>query len=532
MANWAIHKFGGSSLADADCFARVVDILAQTRESAGDVNLGVVVSAMGGMTDRLLKLAAIAESDTEAALAELHELGERYSAAAEALLPNGPRVVILDQWSADQAALREQLGVIHREHASSFHRDVVASYGEVWSARLLGAALEERLGSGTACEWLDAREVLVVRHSEMGPQVIWEQAQRKFDRRYGDFGGVVAITGFVAVDERGEATTLGRNGSDYSAAIFAALAQADELTIWTDVDGVLSGDPRRVPEAHVIAELSYNEAMELAYFGAKVLHPQTMGPAVASSIPVNIRNTFAPEAPGSRISARSLADAGIKGVTAVDDVAVINVEGSGMIGVPGTADRLFAALKEADVSVTLISQASSEHSICLAVPQSLAERARRVISEAFVAELESGQIQRVEVTDQQSIVAVVGDNMAGMPGIAGQFFGTLGSAGINVRAIAQGSSERNISAVVNSAESTRALRAVHAGFYLSAKTLSIGLLGPGNVGGVLLEQIRRRGQSLRERFNLDLRVRGIASFQRPAVGSAADRPRRLARRLC
>ena len=226
----------------------------------------------------------------------------------------------------------------------------------------------------------------------------------------------------------------------------------------------MSADPNRVPEAQVIDQMTYNEAMELAYFGAKVIHPQTLGPVVENDIPVYIRNSKNPSHEGSRIAAdAALADA-IKGITAIGNMALVNLEGSGMIGVPGTADRLFASLKEAGVSVTLISQASSEHSICIAVPQDLAERARQVVTDAFAEELASGQIQSVDVTDGQSIVAVVGDGMAGTPGVAARFFGTLGRAGINIRAIAQGSSERNISAVVDSDEATRALRAAHSGF--------------------------------------------------------------------
>lgn len=508
---WKIHKFGGTSLADADCFKQVAGLLSQARERAPAVSLGVVVSAMGGMTDKLYRLSVMAEGDDDGFIGGLQAIGERYSKAAKDLLAGDALVALLDAWSVDAGLIHQQLVEIARvKSAPQRVRDVVAGFGEIWSARLLAAVLAETLGRERAGTWIDARQVLVVRQGELGPLVMWEESQRRFDDLVDkNFDGVAVITGFNAVDEEGLPTTLGRNGSDYSAAIFAALSGADGLTIWTDVDGVLSGDPRRVPEAQIISALSYNEAMELAYFGAKVIHPQTMGPAVENGVSISIRNTFEPEKPGSRISSRSDADAVIKGVTAVDDMAIINLEGAGMIGVPGTADRLFAALKQADVSVTLISQASSEHSICIAVPRSLAERARQVISDAFADELAAGQIQNIDVTDAQSIVAVVGDNMAGTPGVAARFFGALGSAGINVRAIAQGSSERNISAVVDTADSTRALRAVHSGFYLSAKTLSIGLLGPGNVGGSLLNQISRRSEWLRDRFNLDLRIRAI-----------------------
>jgi aspartokinase/homoserine dehydrogenase 1 len=516
-SGFRIHKFGGSSLSDAACFRRVADIVL----AAAGKQVGVVVSAMGGMTDRLLRLTAEAERDDKAFVAEIEELGDRYAAAARDLLEGDIRVEILDQWSQDARELRDILmSIAAVKSAPQSNRDIVAGYGELWSARLLAAFLAQTAPAGRDVRWLDARRFITVRQSELGPAVVWKDAQRKFDKLIGDFGdGIVVITGFIAADEEGRQTTLGRNGSDFSAAIVAALAKADELTIWTDVDGVMSGDPNRVPEAQIIGSLTYNEAMELAYFGARVLHPQTLGPVIENDIPVLIRNTFAPERPGSRIG--GVPDAGdnqIKGITAIDGMALVNLEGTGMIGVPGTADRLFAALKRAGVSVTLISQASSEHSICIAVPQGLAEQAQRVVSEAFAEELAGGQIQRVDVSNDQSIIAVVGDNMAGAAGLAGRFFGTLGRAGINVRAIAQGSSERNISAVVNTEDATRALRAVHSGFYLSAKTLSIGLIGPGLVGGTLLDQIERRGQRLRDDFNLDLRIRAIARSRHMLLG--------------
>ncbi len=316
-------------------------------------------------------------------------------------------------------------------------------------------------------------------------------------------------------------TTLGRNGSDYSAAIFASLANAAALSIWTDVDGVMSADPNRVPEARVIDQLTYNEAMELAYFGAKVIHPQTMSPAIAREIPIWIRNTFDTTARGSRIGAPRGGDVGIKGVTSVDDVALVNLEGAGMIGVPGTADRLFGALRDAGVSVVLISQASSEHSICFAIPSSNAGQVEAVVRRAFRAELEQGLIQSVEVQRDCSIIAVVGDGMAGLPGIAAKFFGTFGAAGISVRAIAQGSSERNISAVIDRDDETRALRAAHSGFYLSAKTISVGLIGPGKVGGALLDQVAAQYQRLHDDFGLDFRVRAIATSSRMHLAERA-----------
>lgn len=512
---WKIHKFGGSSVADTACFRRVGDIIA----SQPGERLGVVVSAMRGVTDSLLHLVSLAVRNDRSYLDELHEIGKRYADTARELVSGDARVTLLDGWSDDAGHIEEILNaVVLAVSAPQRTSDVVAGYGEIWSARLLAAYLGQRL-DGRAGTWVDARKVVTVRHGELGPAVQWDVSREKW-RTVLDEGmsDIVVITGFIASDAEGLQTTLGRNGSDFSASIFAALTAAAELTIWTDVDGVMSADPNRVPEARVIDCLSYNEAMELAYFGAKVIHPQTLGPAVDCDVPVLIRNTFRPELPGSYIRADARSTELIKGITAVGGMSLVNLEGAGMIGVPGTADRLFAALRTAGVSVTLISQASSEHSICIAVPEELAERAKAVITDAFVQELASGQIQSVDTSGAQSIIAVVGDGMAGSPGIAGKFFGTLGRAGINVRAIAQGSSERNISAVVDTADATRALRAVHSGFYLSAKTISIGLIGPGTVGSTLLGQLGRQRVRLREEFNLDLRIRAIARSRTMLLG--------------
>lgn len=504
---WKIHKFGGSSLADAACFRRVANIVLAMPQD----RVGVVVSAMGGMTNQLLALTELAEQGSAFA-SDLEDIRQRYVETASELVSGDPLTSILDDWQEDAREIENILSaMIKIGSAPDKSSDIISGYGEIWSARLLAAFLGKEAGFEKAGRWIDARQVISVRHSDLGPAVLWDESKVAFASVLEkDFTGIAVITGFIAVDEEGQQTTLGRNGSDFSAAIFAALAEADELDIWTDVDGVMSADPNRVPDAEIIHSLSYNEAMELAYFGAKVIHPQTLGPVIDNEIAVVIRNSFAPEHPGSRISTVTEPDGAIKGITAVGGMALVNIEGAGMIGVPGTADRLFASLKDAGVSVTLISQASSEHSICIAVPGDLAEKARDVISIAFKDELAGGQIQNVEITPEQSIVAVVGDGMAGHPGVAARFFANLGRSGINVRAIAQGSSERNISAVIDSADVTRALRAVHSGFYLSAKTISVGIIGAGVVGGTLLDQLHDQRERLQHRFNLDLRMRAIA----------------------
>jgi aspartokinase/homoserine dehydrogenase 1 len=504
---WTVHKFGGTSVADASCIRRVAAIIGGQRGG----NLGVVVSAMKGVTDDLLGLVDKA-AKREPVEPTLKALRERHDTAnVELLGAAGAKVVMaeFDRDLADIEAILKALTLVRA--ASNRSRDLVAGYGEIWSARQIAAFFEKELGKDRDVLFLNARDVLVIEHTEMGPVAVWDVSRQQLAATIPpNFAGVVVITGFVASDKNGLPTTLGRNGSDYSASIFGALFDADEVHIWTDVDGVMSGDPRQVPEAKIIDEMSYSEAMELAYFGAKVIHPQTMAPAVGRGIPLWIRNTFNPTHPGTKISASSGAKAAaVKGVSGVDKVALVNLEGAGMIGVPGTADRLFGALRETGVSVMLISQGSSEHSICFAVREDAADQVRTVVERAFAIELAEGQVQRVGVTKGCAIIAVVGDDMAGMPGSAGRFFGTLGSAGINVRAIAQGASERNISAVIDAKDMTRAIRAVHGSFYLSAKTVSIGLLGPGLVGGTLLDQLAQAAPALHDKFNLDLRVRAI-----------------------
>ncbi|HEU0224518.1 MAG TPA: bifunctional aspartate kinase/homoserine dehydrogenase I [Steroidobacteraceae bacterium] len=507
-----MHKFGGSSLADAGCFQRVAAIV----EDLEEPRIALVLSAIRGVTDVLIGLVDTAERGdgpecerTLSLLAARHE-----SIARELLAPAGCEsfMALLHADLADIRQLAQAVALLRSSERGL--RDRVAGFGELWSTRLFSAFLGSR-GRRSPVRLLDAREIVVVEWGPLGPGVQWEASRANAARCVPDEApATLIIPGFVATDTRGLQTTLGRNGSDFSASIFGALLGAAEIVIWTDVDGVLSADPRRVPEARVIESLSYDEAMELAYFGATVLHPQTMAPAVRQGIPIRIRNTFAPARPGTRIAATAASARTVKGVTSIEDVALVNVEGAGMIGVPGTAHRLFGALREAEISVILISQGSSEHSICCAVPAPQADAAARALSRAFAPELRDGQIQSVETAADCSIIALVGDGMAGSHGIAGKLFGALGNAGVNVRAIAQGASERNISVVVGRGDAAKTLRAVHSGFYLSPHTLSVGLIGPGIVGGALLEQLASQAARFRREFSLDLRVRGIATSKR------------------
>ncbi len=498
------HKFGGSSLADAARIRHVADLITRRDETTQVV----VVSAMQKVTDALIALT------TQAALREpwrpeLDALRARHHTAARELLgDHAARIGSLLDAQFDELAEKLHaigiLGAAGREIA-----DAISGLGEVWSAHLIHALLKS---NGHDYALLDAGDVLVVRHEELGVAVDWDATHELLRCwRVEHPQSRVIVTGYIARGADGKSTVLGRNGSDYSGAIFAALWQAQELHIWTDVDGVLSADPRVEPEALTLTAMSYEEACELAYFGAKVIHPQTMAPAIALGLPIFIRNTFNPSHPGTRIDAHGDASGPIKGITLAHDLAVINVEGTGMIGVPGTAERVFAALRAAQVSVVMISQGSSEHSICCVVRAAQSEAARAALEGAFARELSANRINGIDVTPDIAVLAAVGDGMAGVPGVAARLFDALARVRVNIRAIAQGASERNISIAISRSEATKALRAAHAAFYLSPQTISVGVIGPGKVGAALLDQIVAAAPRLKREANIDLRLRAIST---------------------
>ena len=507
MDAWHLHKFGGSSVADAACMERVADIL----ERDPSRRVAAVLSACRGVTDALLTLVRSAERQEPGDAERLEAIRQRHIGIANTLLGEAAASDYVQEITANCVEIAGILQTVRFIRlASPAVLDLVAGFGEIWSTRLFTRYLRTRGRRPGEIHWVDAREIIQIDQAPLGPSILWQESRANAERLLpSEPGATLVITGFIARTREGLQTTLGRNGSDFSGSIFGALLNASEIVIWTDVDGVLSADPRRVPDATIIDSLSYNEAMELAHFGAKVIHPQTMAPAVSQRIPIWIKNTFAPEKEGTLICAEPVSQHPVKGITSIDGVALINVEGTGMIGVPGTAQRLFGALREHGISVTLISQGSSEHSICFALEQSEADRAAGVVRDAFDRELRQGQIQRVDVTRDCSILAVVGDGMAGTPGIAAKLFDALGSSGVNVRAIAQGASERNISVVIDEKQTARALGSVHAGFYLSPHTVSIGLIGPGTVGSVFLDQLASQVKRLTRDFRLDLRLRGI-----------------------
>jgi len=511
---WEVHKFGGTSLADHTCYENVARIVTSY---SSQCSRAVVVSAMAGVTDGLIEVMELAQNQKKSYLSFLSKVKQKHFDVIDQLLDVDDQNKMKAILDADFVDIEDILRTVWLGKSATEHTlELITGYGEIWSAQILQTYLSTQ--KKVSASWLNAREVLVVTPNDAGAAVEWDQSQKKLDRHLkNEKSQYLVITGYVASTEDGVPTTLKRNGSDFSAAIFGKLLSADSITIWTDVDGVLSADPRCVPEAVVLDELSYQEAMELAYFGAKIIHPHTMSPAIEKSIPLYIRNSFNSDFPGTKITKKSEISSHkdlIKGVSTVDEMALVNIEGTGMIGVPGIANRLFGAMKEVGVSVVMISQASSEHSICFAVPSKQSKLAKKTVEKEFFREIHHSQVQTVEVVEPCSIVAAVGDNMIDVPGVASKFFSALGKAGVNIRAIAQGSSERNISAVIDQKEVKKAVRAVHSSFYLSDQTLSVGLIGPGQIGSALLKQIEDQKETLKKEFNVDLRVRAIANSKK------------------
>jgi len=401
--------------------------------------------------------------------------------------------------------------------------DFVVGHGELWSAQLMRSVIETL---GHKSTWMDARKVITVDSTSVETnqvEVIYEESEQRMSRWFESNldPGIIVMTGFIAETEEGVPTTLKRNGSDYSATIAGNLVSADHITIWTDVDGVYSSDPRKVKGAVCLDNLSYYEAWELSYFGASVLHPQCTTPAMKKNIPVIIRNFFNLPHLGTTISTldeciakdetNGLRTRTVKGFATIDDISMINVEGTGMVGVPGTASSVFQTMKEAGVNVVMISQASSEHSICFAVKSAQAAAAIAALNDFFSRELRTGLISKVSEVPGQCILAAVGQAMCATPGVSAILFSALANANVNVTAIAQGCSEYNITVVVSMEDSVKALRAVHSRFYLSQTPVGIVLVGPGMVGKTMLRQLKDQVDVLEEEFNIELRVIGICS---------------------
>jgi bifunctional aspartokinase / homoserine dehydrogenase 1 len=462
-----VMKFGGTSVGDADCVRRAAAIV-QSAAAQGPVV--VVVSAMSGVTNRLIRAAQSAESGEQSTFSTLiDELGRQHGTALELLVRNPQaRAKIHD-------ACRQVLDELDRLlRGTSLLReltpralDAISGIGERLSAPLVAGAVAE-LGIGSFP--FSATDVIVTdgHHGRAEPLMAptRERAQARL-RPLLDDGIVPVVAGFIAATSEGIQTTLGRGGSDYSATILGAALDASETIIWTDVDGVKTADPRLVPEARTISEISYNEAAELAYFGAKVLHPNTLRPVTAAGVPVWIRNSFAPERPGTKITAQGMpSGGGVKALTAIRDVTLITVGGPGIVGLPDVLARSFAATAETRTNVFLVSQSSSQNDICFVIGSADEKRALKALRDAFAPEIAEQTVEHVTANTDIAIVAVVGENMRGIPGVAGRTFTALGRENVNIMAIAQGSSEYNISLVVQESAMQRALIALHKEFRL------------------------------------------------------------------
>jgi aspartokinase/homoserine dehydrogenase 1 len=458
-----VLKFGGSSVADAARIAAVTDIVAA---AAREGRVAVVLSAMKGVTDLLVSGAQEAAEGSDGYRAHLETVRSRHFDAVRSLFPPADQAATLTPLALMCNELEEILhGVELIRECSARTMDLVMSFGERLSCTLATASMRSR---GLGAELVDAREVVRTDERFGSAGVDFEESYRLIRQRLSTVSGIAVIPGFIGATARGVTTTLGRNGSDYTASIIGAGAGAELIEIWTDVDGVLSADPRIVPDAFVIPEISSEEAMELSYFGAKVIHPYTMVPAVEHGIPLLIKNSLNPTAPGTLIRAastlRRTSGRPITGIASIEGICLVNIEGGGMMGIPGFAARIFSALAREGINIIMISQASSEHTVCLVFRTSEGERALAALNRELALELQSRRIEGFELMRDLLVVSVIGENMHGTPGMAGRLFSCLGREGINILVIAQGSSERNISFVIEEKNHVRALRTVHAEF--------------------------------------------------------------------
>ena len=461
-------KFGGTSVGDASCIARVAQIV---KQAAGEGPVAIVVSAMSGVTNRLIEAATCSESgDREQAEGIFAALRKQHEAALAALIRDpkirAPIARCLDGLFGDGEALCKGTALLHELTPRTL--DSVSSLGERLAAPMVAGALLEL---GVRSESVEATELIITDSYHGGADPLMDLTRERSEARLRallEQGVVPVVTGFIGATREGVLTTLGRGGSDYSATILGAALNADEIIIWTDVDGVLTADPRLVPDARTIPEISYREATELAYFGAKVLHPKTLRAVAQQGIPVWIRNSFAPERAGTKITPKGRSNGGgVKALTAISDVALITVGGPGIVGVPDVVGRTFSTTAEVHASVLMISQSSSQNDICFIVAASDAKRTVEALRKEFAQDVAHEKVEHITVDPSIAIVAVVGENMRGTPGVAGRTFNALGREGVNIIAIAQGSSESNISFVVFEKDMKAALAATHREFGLA-----------------------------------------------------------------
>ncbi|HEY0433870.1 MAG TPA: aspartate kinase, partial [Chitinophagaceae bacterium] len=507
-----VLKFGGTSVGSAANIEKVIGIVDERLQAD---RLVVVVSALGGTTDALLECGRVAATSNEEYKEKLHAIEQRHISAVKELLPVQSQSSLLSLVKKMCNEIEDLCnGVFLLSELSPRTIDKLLSYGELISSQIIVAAFNTR---SIDARWLNSKEIIKT-NSDFGNAVVdFPVTNANITAAInGSTDKLFIVPGFVASDASNITTTLGRGGSDYTAAIFAAATNASSLEIWTDVSGMMTADPRWVPNARIINSISYQEAMELSHFGAKVIYPPTIHPVLTRNIPVWIKNTFAKDDYGTVITNETSQDGDIiRGISSINNIALLSLEGSGMVGIPGFSKRLFEALSGAAINVILITQGSSEHSICVGIDAVNAAAAKRVIDQAFAGEIAIGRVEPLIVESELSIVALVGDHMKSHPGISGKLFGALGKNGVNVRAIAQGSSERNISAVINTADVRKAINVLHEEFFeTSYKQINLFIAGAGNVGSKLLRQLLQQQQFLRDELQLQVRVVGITNSRK------------------
>ena len=500
--DWQVYKFGGTSMKNADALEQVGNLVINSDSE----NLIVVVSAMGGMTDALLKFSQTQDSKL------IEDIQSLYIETTDSLVKNDSnRLSLIEAFKEDIEEIKEIAKL--KDHASvSIEENEILGFGEIWTSKLLYAYLS---GLGEIeTSWLNPMDFLIIQNEDMGANVNWSKSKKAFTHAIQDKSGKIIMGGFIASDIKGKSTNLGRNGSDYSASILGSLSEAESVTIWTDVDGVLTGDPRVVNKARMIEQMTYDEAIELSYFGAEVIHPKTMAPLMHKEIPLYIRNTFNPESLGTSINSQQKNTRAVKGISTIKDIALLNLEGTGMIGVPGIVNRLGNVLQQTNISIVLISQASSEHSICFAVRSKDAQTAADVIKQEFKDDFKNENLSAIQIEEDCSILAIVGSGMTGTKGIAARFFNAISLSKTNVIAIAQGSSEKNISIVIKSKDMNHATSFVHDAFFNANKQIAIGIMGYGSIGQELHKQILDEREILQERENISLDILALSNSQK------------------
>jgi aspartokinase/homoserine dehydrogenase 1 len=512
MESMKILKFGGTSVGSADSMRAVLDIVADYQRQG--IHVALVLSAMSGVTNQLLIMGKLAAQNNNDYRKNLKEIEKRHFETVKDLLRVKNQSHVLATVKRMLNELEDLMhGVYLLKELSPRITDLLLSFGERLSCYVLNAFARQE---GFDSEVLDARLLLKSDDRFGNARVQMEKTIENIKKYFSDHSGIQIITGFISSTDKGETTTLGRGGSDYTAAIFGAALGVDEIEIWTDVDGVLTTDPRQVRKAFSLEEMTYEEAMEMSHFGAKVIYPPTLQPAFQKQIPLRIRNTFNRAFKGTVV--KSMANSGgylVKGISSIQDISLVNFQGSGMVGVAGVSSRLFGVLAANNVSLILITQASSEHSICFAVEPSAGGLAKEVIEDEFDREIASGKIDPVTIEEDKSIVAIIGENMARTPGISGKLFNALGRNGINVAAIAQGSSERNLSIVIDQKDISKSLNTIHEVFFLSdVKTVHLFVVGVGLIGSTLIDQIMLHSEDLLKDHKLRINIIGMANSKK------------------